>query len=57
VLITAGRRGTGSSTPESRLIEVTKDTGEVVWEMKLPKDHGVYRSERIVPPLVTAIAP
>jgi len=57
VLITAGRRGTGSSTPESRVIEVTKDTGEVVWEIKLPKDHGIYRSERIAPPLLTRIAP
>ncbi len=55
VLITAGRRGTGSATPESRIIEVAKDTGEVVWEMKLPKDHGVYRSERMTPPLVTPI--
>lgn len=55
VLITVGRRGTGSTTPESRIIEVTKEAGEVVWEMKLPKDHGVYRAERITPPLVTPI--
>lgn len=49
VMITAGRRGTSESTPESRIIEVTKDTGEVVWELRLPKDHGVYRAERLSP--------
>jgi len=57
VLIAAGRRGIESETPESRIIEVDKETGAVVWELKLPKDHGVYRSERITPPLVTAISP
>lgn len=56
VLITAGRRGTTAATPESRIIEVTKETGEVVWEMLLPKDHGVYRAERLYPlPLVRPI--
>ena len=56
VLIAAGRRGTAAETPESRIIEVTKDTGEVVWEMLLPKDHGVYRAERLYPlPLVRPI--
>ncbi|HEU5073983.1 MAG TPA: aryl-sulfate sulfotransferase [Polyangiaceae bacterium] len=56
VMITAGRRGTVEITPESRIIEVTKDTGEVVWELRLPKDHGVYRAERLYPlPLVRPI--
>ena len=56
VLIAAGRRGVIDITPESRIIEVTKDTGEVVWEMVLPKDHGVYRAERMYPlPLVRPI--
>ncbi len=56
VLIAAGRRGTVEITPESRVIEVTKDTGEVVWELRLPKDHGVYRAERLYPlPLVRPV--
>jgi hypothetical protein len=56
VLITAGRRGTGAQTPESTIIEVHKESGEVVWELKLPKDYGVYRSERVYPlPLVRPI--
>jgi hypothetical protein len=48
VMITAGRRGTVAATPESRIIEVHKESGDVVWELLLPKDHGVYRSERMV---------
>jgi hypothetical protein len=56
VLIAAGRRGTVAATPESRVIEVTKDTGTVVWELKLPKDHGIFRAERLFPlPLVKRI--
>jgi len=55
VLIAAGRRGTVAATPESRIIEVAR-TGEVVWELKLPKDNGVYRAERLYPlPLVRPI--
>src|SRR5690606_22984185 len=58
VLITAGRRGGTEETPNSRVIEVTKDTGEVVWELQLPQDYGVYRSERLTQlPLVKPIAP
>jgi len=58
VLIAAGRRGVADITPESRIIEVTKDTGSVVWEMLLPKDHGVYRAERLSsPPLLRRIDP
>lgn len=52
VLITAGVRGT---SVQSRIFEVTKEEGEVVWEFRLPPDFGVYRSERIEPPLVHAI--
>lgn len=56
VLIAAGRRGTGSTTPESRVIEVEKASKEVVWELILPKDHGIYRAERLFPlPLVKKI--
>ncbi len=54
VMITAGVRGTMATT-QSRVFEVTKADGKVVWEFKLPPDHGVYRSERITPPLVHAI--
>jgi hypothetical protein len=58
VMITAGRRGTTESTPESRVIEVERDSGEVVWELLLPKDHGIYRAERLDPlPLVQKIGP
>ena len=52
VLITAGLRGSGT---ESRVFEVTKPDGQVVWEFRLPSDTGVYRAERITPPLVRAI--
>jgi hypothetical protein len=52
VLVTAGVRG---ATAESRIFEVTKTDGKVVWEFRLPVDFGVYRSERITPPLVHAI--
>ncbi len=48
VLVTAGRRGVGSI---SHVFEVTND-GEVVWDFTLPEDHGVYRANRIMPPLV-----
>ena len=53
VLITAGIRGPNS---RSRVFEVSRD-GVIVWEFQLPVDHGVYRSERIVPPLVHAVSP
>ena len=49
VLITAGVRGPSS---QSRVFEVTKQDGQVVWEFRLPADYGVYRSERIAPPLL-----
>ena len=52
VLVTAGRRGT---MVRSRIFEVTKADGKVVWEFQLPLDYGVYRSERITPPLIRAI--
>jgi hypothetical protein len=40
---------------QSRVFEVTREDGQIVWEFRLPNDHGVYRSERIVPPLVRRI--
>lgn len=56
VMITAGRRSPNpAQTPESRIIEVTKAEGEVVWELILPPDYGVYRSERMTPPLLRRI--
>ena len=54
VLITAGERGADT---ESRIFEVTKQDGQVVWELHLGPDIGVYRAERITPPLVRAINP
>jgi hypothetical protein len=51
-LITGGIR---SPTVESRVFEVTKDDGKVVWEFRFPPDYGVYRADRITPPLVHAI--
>ena len=53
VLITAGVRYT---KVQSRVFEVTKQDGKVVWEFKLPVKFGMYRSERLSPPpLVRAI--
>ena len=46
-LITGGIR---STTVESRVFEVTKDDGKVVWEFRFPPDYGVYRSQRLSPP-------
>ena len=46
-----------SATKESRVFEVTKAEGEVVWELRLPNFYGVYRADRIVPPLVHAVSP
>ena len=54
VLITAGDRGPGT---ESRIFEVTKEDGEVVWEFRLGPDLSIYRSDRITPPLVKAVGP
>jgi hypothetical protein len=54
VLVTAGRRGT---MVQSRIFEVAKSDGKVVWEFQLPLDYGVYRSDRLpTPPLVHPIA-
>jgi hypothetical protein len=54
ILVTGGQIGPGS---ESRVFEVTKADGQIVWEFRFPTNFGVYRSDRIVPPLVHAIAP
>ena len=53
VLVAAGNRGTGT---ESRVFEVTKSDGKVVWEFHLGPDIGIYRAQRITPPLVKAIS-
>jgi hypothetical protein len=53
-LVTAGIR---SATVESRVFEVTKEDRKVVWEFRFPADYGVYRADRIVPPLVHALSP
>ncbi|HTQ07743.1 MAG TPA: aryl-sulfate sulfotransferase [Polyangiaceae bacterium] len=52
ILITGGIR---NPSVESRVFEVTKADGKVVWEFRFPPDYGVYRSDRITPPLVHAI--
>lgn len=52
VLVTAGIR---SPSVESRVFEVTKADGQVVWEFRFPPDYGVYRADRITPPLVHAL--
>jgi hypothetical protein len=38
----------------SRVFEATDD-GQVVWAMDLPLDYGVYRADRIDPPLLTRV--
>ena len=48
----AGKRGSGT---DSRIFEVTREDGQVVWELRLGPDIGVYRAERITPPLVRTI--
>ncbi len=53
-LVTAGIR---SSTVESRVFEVTRDDRQVVWEFRFPADYGVYRADRITPPLVQPVNP
>ena len=53
VLITAG--SVSSTAGDARVFEVTKEDGNVVWELKFPAGTGVYRADRITPPLVHAI--
>ena len=47
--------GIRSTTVESRVFEVTKDDRKVVWEFRFPTDYGVYRADRITPPLIHAL--
>lgn len=55
VLVTAGVR---DPIKQSRIFEVTKNDGAVVWEFQLPPDYGVFRSDRLSPPpLVRPITP
>jgi hypothetical protein len=51
-LIAAGIR---APPVESRVFEVTKDDRKVVWEFRFPADYGVYRADRITPPLIHAV--
>ena len=46
-----------STSKESRVFEVGKEDGKVVFEMRFPKLFGMYRADRIVPPLVRALTP
>jgi hypothetical protein len=60
VLITVGRSSSAPETPVSRVTEVAKDDGQVVWELRMPReegaDYGMYRAERMYPlPLVRPI--
>jgi hypothetical protein len=52
VLVAAGHIG---PTKESRVFEVARADGQIVWEMRLPLNYGVYRAERVTPPLVRRI--
>jgi len=45
-----------SATLETRVFEVSKADGVVVWELRMPNFFGVYRATRISPPLVRPIA-
>jgi hypothetical protein len=53
LLITAGTVSTKAG--DARVFEVTKADGEVVWELQFPAGIGVYRADRITPPLVQAV--
>ena len=50
-LVAAGIR---APPVESRVFEVTNDK-KVVWEFRFPADYGVYRADRITPPLIHAV--
>jgi hypothetical protein len=52
VLVAAGHIGPGK---ESRVFEVARADGKIVWELRLPTNYGVYRAERVAPPLVRRI--
>lgn len=47
VLITAG---TGASGEQTRIFEVTRDDGRVVWELRMPERTSSYRAQRAWPP-------
>ena len=55
VLITAG--SVSANEGDARVFEVTKADGKVVWEFRLPSSFGVYRADRIDPPLVKPVSP
>jgi hypothetical protein len=54
VLITAG--SLSANNGDARVFEVMKADGKVVWEFRLDAGYGVYRAERITPPLIKAIS-
>jgi hypothetical protein len=55
ILVAAGVKGLEKT---SHVFEVTREDGEIVWDLTLPNDHGVYRAERLwPPPLVEPIDP
>jgi outer membrane protein assembly factor BamB len=54
VLIAAG--SVSQNNGDARVFEVQKADGKVVWEFKLAAGYGVYRADRIDPPLVKPIA-
>ena len=60
MLLAAGRTSSAPETPVSRVTEVAKDDGKVVWELRMPRkqgaDYGIYRAERVYPlPLLRPI--
>jgi hypothetical protein len=47
-LITAGVR---SESASSRVFEVRRADGAVVWELTFPPNIGTYQAERVTPPV------
>jgi hypothetical protein len=45
-LITAG---TGAANQQTRIFEVARDDGAVVWEIRMPARTGSYRAQRVWP--------
>jgi hypothetical protein len=53
-LVAAGIR---HASVEGRVFEVAKSDKKVVWEFRFPPNYGVYRANRITPPLIKPITP
>ncbi len=53
VLITIGLK---AADQQSRILEVTR-AGNIVWQIDLPPDQGIYRAQRLSPPPLVAPMP